>query len=155
MVQYFNQLIKCLNIQSGIGTGYLQRTCIDPLDPHCPKTAPNFYNSCDAILHLERNLTKQNSTLLEFLSPFTASMNFERNPHQPTSALDILGALCYFLFFSQNNFSFSVLSNQQILVNKTNDELTSEDTCKKYRGPFLQWMILKWKLAKQYFPSNV
>uniref|UniRef100_A0A1I8BAJ4 SSD domain-containing protein n=1 Tax=Meloidogyne hapla TaxID=6305 RepID=A0A1I8BAJ4_MELHA len=127
-------------LRSGIGTGYLQRSCIDPLDPHCPKTAPNFYNSCDAILHLERNLSNQNSTLCEFLSPFTTSDDFEKISHQPTSALDILGAL----FFAK----------QQINENKTG-ELSSEATCKKYRIPFLRWMASEWDKAKQRFPSNI
>uniref|UniRef100_A0A915NM73 SSD domain-containing protein n=2 Tax=Meloidogyne TaxID=189290 RepID=A0A915NM73_9BILA len=126
-------------LRSGIGTGYLQRTCIDPLDPDCPKTAPNFYNSCEAISHLEQSLLNQNSTLSEFLSPFTTAKDSEMNLHQPTSALDILGAL----FF-----------NQRLNENKTEKGLSSRSTCDKYRTPFLRWMASEWDKAKQQFPSN-
>uniref|UniRef100_A0A915N4H7 SSD domain-containing protein n=1 Tax=Meloidogyne javanica TaxID=6303 RepID=A0A915N4H7_MELJA len=126
-------------LRSGIGTGYLQRTCIDPLDPDCPKTAPNFYNSCEAISHLGQNLSNQNSTLSEFLSPFTNTKDSEMNLHQPTSALDILGAL----FF-----------NQRLNENKTQKGLSSRSTCEKYRTPFLRWIASEWDKAKQQFPSN-
>lgn len=32
--------------QAGIGAAYLDRWCIDPLDPECPSTAPNAFNHC-------------------------------------------------------------------------------------------------------------
>uniref|UniRef100_A0A0N5AWE3 SSD domain-containing protein n=1 Tax=Syphacia muris TaxID=451379 RepID=A0A0N5AWE3_9BILA len=32
--------------RADIGKGYLDRWCIDPLDPDCPKAAPNHFNFC-------------------------------------------------------------------------------------------------------------
>ncbi|VDM92623.1 unnamed protein product, partial [Litomosoides sigmodontis] len=34
--------------RAGIGAAYLDRWCIDPLDPECPATAPNAFNYCSA-----------------------------------------------------------------------------------------------------------
>jgi hypothetical protein len=35
--------------RAGIGSAYLDRPCIDPLDPECPSTAPNYFNRCKAL----------------------------------------------------------------------------------------------------------
>ncbi|XGW07497.1 hypothetical protein V3C99_010569 [Haemonchus contortus] len=35
--------------RAGIGAAYLDRPCIDPLDPECPKTAPNYFDRCAAL----------------------------------------------------------------------------------------------------------
>ncbi|VDO57101.1 unnamed protein product [Brugia timori] len=32
--------------RAGIGAAYLDRWCIDPLDPECPATAPNAFDHC-------------------------------------------------------------------------------------------------------------
>ena len=32
----------CFTSQSGASHGYLNRWCLDPNDPLCPETAPNF-----------------------------------------------------------------------------------------------------------------
>ncbi|VDN08267.1 unnamed protein product [Thelazia callipaeda] len=34
--------------RTGIGSAYLDRWCIDPLDPECPPTTPNAFNRCAA-----------------------------------------------------------------------------------------------------------
>uniref|UniRef100_A0AC34QZV9 Uncharacterized protein n=1 Tax=Panagrolaimus sp. JU765 TaxID=591449 RepID=A0AC34QZV9_9BILA len=35
--------------RAGIGAAYLDRPCIDPLDPECPKTVPNYFDRCAAL----------------------------------------------------------------------------------------------------------
>lgn len=35
-------------LQAGIGKGYLDRPCIDPLDPECPRDAPNYFETCES-----------------------------------------------------------------------------------------------------------
>ncbi|KHJ88411.1 hypothetical protein OESDEN_11796 [Oesophagostomum dentatum] len=35
--------------RAGIGAAYLDRPCIDPLDPECPKTTPNYFDKCSAL----------------------------------------------------------------------------------------------------------
>ncbi|GMR34260.1 hypothetical protein PMAYCL1PPCAC_04455 [Pristionchus mayeri] len=34
--------------RAGIGKGYLDRPCIDPLDPDCPRDAPNYFETCES-----------------------------------------------------------------------------------------------------------
>ncbi|VDK62302.1 unnamed protein product [Gongylonema pulchrum] len=36
-------------VYADIGKGYLDRWCIDPLDPGCPKESPNHFPFCDLI----------------------------------------------------------------------------------------------------------
>lgn len=73
--------------RTGIGEGYLNRPCIDPLDPTCPKDSPNYYETCHAIQHLEAHLTKKNKTLDSVLVA-------EEEKKLQTSYLDIFGAFC-------------------------------------------------------------
>ncbi|MFH4977149.1 hypothetical protein AB6A40_003858 [Gnathostoma spinigerum] len=35
--------------RAGIGAAYLDRWCIDPLDPECPDLAPNYYDRCSVL----------------------------------------------------------------------------------------------------------
>ncbi|CAI4220957.1 unnamed protein product [Auanema sp. JU1783] len=35
--------------RAGLGHGYLDRPCMNPLDPECPKLAPNYYDICPYI----------------------------------------------------------------------------------------------------------
>ncbi|KAI6171989.1 Protein patched-like protein 1 [Aphelenchoides besseyi] len=35
--------------RAGIGSAYLDRPCINPLDPGCPPDSPNYFNRCKAI----------------------------------------------------------------------------------------------------------
>ncbi|WKX95323.1 hypothetical protein Q1695_012069 [Nippostrongylus brasiliensis] len=35
--------------RAGIGAAYLDRPCINPLDPDCPKDAPNYFDRCSAL----------------------------------------------------------------------------------------------------------
>lgn len=37
--------------QAGITNGYQTRPCLDPFDPECPKTAPNYRSSKVNITH--------------------------------------------------------------------------------------------------------
>ncbi|MCP9261301.1 Patched family protein [Dirofilaria immitis] len=35
--------------RAGVGSAYLDRWCIDPLDPECPPSSPNAFNHCRAL----------------------------------------------------------------------------------------------------------
>ena len=54
--------LECL--QTGLGHGYMDRPCIDPLDPDCPPSAPNFYDICP-VIDLVLNFTKEQNATLE------------------------------------------------------------------------------------------
>lgn len=75
--------------RTGIGRGYLDRPCIDPLDPTCPKTSPNYYNACPAIQLFEKHLKKQNRTIESVLEA-------EEERKEETSFLDIFSAFSRF-----------------------------------------------------------
>jgi hypothetical protein len=89
--------------RTGIDEGYLNRPCINPLDPICPKSAPNYYEACEGIKQLEKHLAAQNKTIDSILSIE------EEKKKAETSFLDIFSAFskssqCYsnghFLCFS-------------------------------------------------------
>uniref|UniRef100_A0A0K0E695 SSD domain-containing protein n=1 Tax=Strongyloides stercoralis TaxID=6248 RepID=A0A0K0E695_STRER len=65
--------------RSEIGMGYLDRPCIDPLDPECPSTSPNYYNALPAFKIFDESLKKRNisidSVLTKFVDTFD-SFNF-------------------------------------------------------------------------------
>uniref|UniRef100_A0A0N4Z9N8 SSD domain-containing protein n=1 Tax=Parastrongyloides trichosuri TaxID=131310 RepID=A0A0N4Z9N8_PARTI len=61
--------------RSEIGMGYLDRPCIDPLDPECPTTSPNYYNSLPAFKIFEENLKKRNIDIDEILTKFVDSLD--------------------------------------------------------------------------------
>lgn len=42
----------------------MDRPCIDPLDPDCPPSAPNFYDVCP-VIDLVLNFTKEQNATLE------------------------------------------------------------------------------------------
>lgn len=82
MVNFFSR--------TGIGLGYLDRPCIDPLDPTCPKMSPNYFDACPGIQRLEDHLMRENKTLDSWLV-------VEEEKKAETSFLDIFGA------FSESN----------------------------------------------------
>ncbi|KAI6242632.1 Protein patched-like protein 1 [Aphelenchoides fujianensis] len=45
--------------RTGIDEGYLNRPCINPLDPACPKQAPNHYDACPGMLRFEQHLKRR------------------------------------------------------------------------------------------------
>lgn len=85
--------------RTGIGEGYLNRPCIDPLDPTCPKNSPNYYNSCPGIERLETHLASQNKTLDTVLS-------VETEKKSDTSFIDIFGAFCKLI--TKSNFHVDI-----------------------------------------------
>uniref|UniRef100_A0A1I7YH77 SSD domain-containing protein n=1 Tax=Steinernema glaseri TaxID=37863 RepID=A0A1I7YH77_9BILA len=47
---------------SGIGVGYINRTCIDPYDPDCPPTAPNGFDYCKHFVDYKAYLNSTGQT---------------------------------------------------------------------------------------------
>lgn len=77
--------------RTGIENGYLNRPCIDPLDPKCPTKSPNYYDACPGLQRLEEHFKRQNKTLESVLETERETKKEE------TSFLDIFGAFCGFL----------------------------------------------------------
>ncbi|KAK6031129.1 hypothetical protein OSTOST_02720 [Ostertagia ostertagi] len=59
--------------EAGIGAAYTDRPCIEPLDPECPKTSPNYFDRCTAMEKFnEWNMAK----------PDAEKIQLERKPYQ-------------------------------------------------------------------------
>ncbi|PIO70402.1 hypothetical protein TELCIR_07743 [Teladorsagia circumcincta] len=59
--------------EAGIGAAYTDRPCIEPLDPECPKTSPNYFDRCTAMEKFnEWNMAK----------PDSEKIQLERKPYQ-------------------------------------------------------------------------
>jgi hypothetical protein len=70
--------------QAGIGSAYLKRPCIEPLDDECPYEAPNGYNICKAVTKFR----KWNETL-----PTKIYLTPEPLPVEPDSNGDLFAEL--------------------------------------------------------------
>jgi len=91
-----------LSLQTGIEEGYLDRPCLEPLDPHCPVKASNHYKACDAIQHLNKHLVGRNKTLAIELAPYVVKGDSEE---EGTSVFDMLAAFCNTETIPLQNFS--------------------------------------------------
>uniref|UniRef100_A0A0K0FDZ6 Protein patched homolog 1 (inferred by orthology to a human protein) n=1 Tax=Strongyloides venezuelensis TaxID=75913 RepID=A0A0K0FDZ6_STRVS len=61
--------------RSEIGMGYLDRPCIDPLDPECPTTSSNYYDALPAFNIFKETLKERNISIDNILSKFVDSLN--------------------------------------------------------------------------------
>jgi patched 1 protein len=113
-------------LRTGIGEGYLNRPCIDPLDDKCPPQAPNYYNSCTAFDRFKDYLSAKNLSLNQVLQKET------KKPQQ-TSVLDI--------------FSSFINSNSAA------DEKTNE--CSQYRNSFLNWIRKNQEKAEKILSAQL
>uniref|UniRef100_A0A1I7SEP3 SSD domain-containing protein n=1 Tax=Bursaphelenchus xylophilus TaxID=6326 RepID=A0A1I7SEP3_BURXY len=102
--------------RTGIGKGYLDRPCIEPLDPACPEQSPNYYKSCGPMQMLQIHLKSQNRTVQEELAAF-----HEAKADSATGLGDFLAAF--------------MASEPKKTENQTEDSM-----CKEYRTAFLKWI---------------
>uniref|UniRef100_A0AC35U5J3 SSD domain-containing protein n=1 Tax=Rhabditophanes sp. KR3021 TaxID=114890 RepID=A0AC35U5J3_9BILA len=73
--QIISDITKVANIgtmkaffeRSGIGKGYLDRPCIDPMDPECPRHSPNYYDSCPAFTIYEDEIKLAGKSIDDYL----------------------------------------------------------------------------------------
>ena len=63
----------------------MNRPCIDPLDPTCPKLAPNYFNECPAMNIFKQNLTSLGQSLDDILEA-------EEDESKDNFALDFFSA---------------------------------------------------------------
>lgn len=69
-IQYYKILFNYF-FKAGIGAAYQDRPCIDPLDPDCPNSAPNYFDRCQAYAKFKEwnnALPEQNKIKLEQIS---------------------------------------------------------------------------------------
>uniref|UniRef100_A0A183CJZ1 SSD domain-containing protein n=1 Tax=Globodera pallida TaxID=36090 RepID=A0A183CJZ1_GLOPA len=138
--------IKNFFMRSGIGRGYQERVCIDPLDPSCPRTSPNYYGTvCDAIRHFDAQIVGKmlNGTIDDILTPFKAIADEDQEKKsgqngKETSALDILHA-----FFGGSGKK-----------SKTNGT-AAVTHCDKYKFAFMRWLSHNWEQYSVLFRPDL
>ncbi|VDD89840.1 unnamed protein product [Enterobius vermicularis] len=114
--------------RAGIGKGYLDRWCIDPLDPDCPESSPNHFNFCKLI-----------PRFLEYASRsgFEVPEDPEYMKWREKSSDDFL--------------DFTILLSVLLI-----DYFLLNFLCKKYARPFANWMrknVDRWQMFLNKFPT--
>uniref|UniRef100_A0AC34F965 SSD domain-containing protein n=1 Tax=Panagrolaimus sp. ES5 TaxID=591445 RepID=A0AC34F965_9BILA len=126
--------VKDFFLRTGIGAGYLDRPCIDPLDATCPKLAPNYFNACPSMNLFQKHLKTSGKTLDDVLEA-------EVEEKKAGGDFDFLAAL----FGGGGDSKSSSGNSTDSLGDGFNDtevenELLSDKECKKYRKSFLKWI---------------
>lgn len=77
--------------RAGIGSAYLDRPCIDPLDPDCPPTAPNYFDRCKALekfVSWNEKLPAEERVVLQ-----EEEVNNNKNPAKTPGELNLIDTL--------------------------------------------------------------
>ncbi|VIO93291.1 Patched family protein [Brugia malayi] len=145
--------------RAGIGAAYLDRWCIDPLDPECPATAPNAFDHCLAFKKFQAwNMAmpknKQIELEAETISTDKAKLQddalqiFENIFGKRRRKREIMSSTIkpnsknhtedessdYYAYDDDNDYSI----NQN--ATKTKEELAEEEQCLRYGKSFLKWL---------------
>uniref|UniRef100_A0A7I4Y6A8 SSD domain-containing protein n=1 Tax=Haemonchus contortus TaxID=6289 RepID=A0A7I4Y6A8_HAECO len=145
--------------RAGVGHGYLDRPCMNPLDPECPKMSPNYYDVCPMLDRFRSYAEKNNITLeaddfshdvyeFDFLSLF--NMGSRRRRKRDIDTLDALRS-------NDTEVTESPITTSKPELNPTdavaesaaNEEAqrkekamkAAAEECKAYRGPMMRWMF--------------
>ncbi|VDN87332.1 unnamed protein product, partial [Brugia pahangi] len=146
-------------LKAGIGAAYLDRWCIDPLDPECPATAPNAFDHCLAFKKFQTwNMAmpknKQIELEAETISTDKAKLQddalqiFENIFGKKRRKREIMSSTIkpnsknhtedessdYYAYDDDNDYSI----NQN--ATKTKEELAEEEQCLRYGKSFLKWL---------------
>ncbi|KAL6736791.1 hypothetical protein Aduo_007103 [Ancylostoma duodenale] len=139
--------------RAGVGHGYLDRPCMNPLDPECPKMSPNYYDVCPLLNRFREYARKNNITLVpddfshdryefDLFSMFNIGGRRRRKRDVAESILGELGS-------NRTESEMSVPINPEILAaaaeeeaeRKAKAEKAAAEDCKAYRGPMMRWMF--------------
>ncbi|KAL3080175.1 hypothetical protein niasHS_013847 [Heterodera schachtii] len=145
-------------MRSGIGKGYLERLCIDPLDPACPPTAPNHYGGtvlCDAIRHFEQRIVgfgqMTNRTIEDILAPYKSvdgtNNAGEQKKKQNTSPFDILQAF----FGAADSGAGADKSGQSSNATANN----TSSMCAVHKTAFMRWLSHNLETFGDQFPAHL
>ncbi|KAJ1350924.1 hypothetical protein KIN20_006844, partial [Parelaphostrongylus tenuis] len=134
--------------RAGVGHGYLDRYCINPLDPECPKLAPNYYDVCPMLDNF-RDYAHQNNITLE-------ADDFSNDVYE----FDILALLDFASGRRRRRAVMAEQYDESAVTNGTEDEGKSETEpvvadpsaqiqstkltkgiVTPYRGPMMRWMF--------------
>ncbi|KAI1727569.1 patched family domain-containing protein [Ditylenchus destructor] len=125
--------------RTGVEHGYLDRPCLNPLDPECPEMSPNYYHACDALEFFKKDLDIKGKNLSVVLSPYMDPSDLKSEAKE-TSVFDIFGA-----FLASGTKSTSKEEKQD---GKSSD-------CKTYRKAFLRWFDTNMATAETLLPQKM
>ncbi|CAD5215815.1 unnamed protein product [Bursaphelenchus xylophilus] len=148
--------------RAGIGSAYLDRPCIDPLDPECPPEAPNNFNRCKAF---EKFMIWNEALPQSERVKLDEEVAFNSTGIKNANEIDLVGQL----FGGRKKRAASNATTSDDYYDSENDYATDhsksekkEDPkavlCQKYGKSFLKWMDKnqgKWKmfLEMEHFPK--
>ncbi|GMR37186.1 hypothetical protein PMAYCL1PPCAC_07381 [Pristionchus mayeri] len=127
--------------RAGIDAAYLERPCIDPLDPECPALSPNYFDRCEALTAFN----KWNKAL-----PTNERVNLTRVPYVKEESKDIADSLLNDLFVGKKRRKRATASDDYYDYEKDDEYDTSNGTdkkpskeeieCMEYGVGLLEWM---------------
>ncbi|KAF8360928.1 ptc-3 [Pristionchus pacificus] len=127
--------------RAGIDAAYLERPCIDPLDPECPSLSPNYFNRCEALTAFN----KWNKAL-----PANERVNLTRIPYVKEESKDIADSLLNDLFAGKKRRKRATASDDYYDYEKDDEYDTTNGTdkkpskeeieCLEYGVGLLEWM---------------
>uniref|UniRef100_A0A0R3RWT3 SSD domain-containing protein n=1 Tax=Elaeophora elaphi TaxID=1147741 RepID=A0A0R3RWT3_9BILA len=143
--------------RAGVGAAYLDRWCIDPLDPECPSTAPNAFGYCSALkkfqawnmkmpknkqIELEAEEIVHNSGLeddtLQILQDVFGKKRRKREMVTSTAKPNLKNHTedksSDYYAYEDDYYD----TDNNITQNK--DELAEKEQCLRYSKSFLKWM---------------
>ncbi|CAD6192019.1 unnamed protein product [Caenorhabditis auriculariae] len=138
--------------RAGIGHGYMDRPCINPLDPDCPKMAPNYFDICP---YVPKILELANQTGTPLVSEVAEDFSF----------FDLFGRKKRDVEESEspdNSTEVTEAPKPVDLEDKTKEKLeqAKAQECKDYRRSAMTWFAAnrdKWSMVmtKEQEPKPV
>ncbi|CAD5211462.1 unnamed protein product [Bursaphelenchus okinawaensis] len=148
--------------RAGIGSAYLDRPCIDPLDPECPTEAPNHFDKCKAF---EKFTTWNNALPGSDKIKLEEAVAYNNTGGKNENEIDLVGQL----FGGRKKRATTNATTSDDYYDSESDYATEnsknekkEDPkaalCQKYGNSFLRWMDKnqnRWKmfLEAEDFPK--
>uniref|UniRef100_A0A915Q821 SSD domain-containing protein n=1 Tax=Setaria digitata TaxID=48799 RepID=A0A915Q821_9BILA len=145
--------------RAGIGSAYLDRWCIDPLDPECPSTAPNVFDHCNAFKKFQTwNMALPKSKQIELEAEATPVVNSESQDATSRILDDIFGkkrrkrdadGLTTTMPIIKNNTEdkstdyYAYEDDDDYSTNndtESKEKLAEDERCNRYSKSFLKWM---------------
>uniref|UniRef100_A0A914I5P3 SSD domain-containing protein n=1 Tax=Globodera rostochiensis TaxID=31243 RepID=A0A914I5P3_GLORO len=140
--------------RAGIGMAYQDRPCIDPLDPDCPATAPNYFNRCGAFEHFSKwnaKLPTQHRVVLrppDIVGKKTISKRESTNSTTTSSkaAADGADAADYY-----DNDDESATTTTEAPAQRAQRE--KQRDCELYGRPFIEWLSANRERIHEFIDS--
>uniref|UniRef100_A0A183CG75 SSD domain-containing protein n=1 Tax=Globodera pallida TaxID=36090 RepID=A0A183CG75_GLOPA len=141
--------------RAGIGKAYQDRPCIDPLDPDCPATAPNYFNRCGAFEHFSKwnaKLPTQHRVVLrppDIVGKKAISKRESTNSTTTSSkaaAADGADAADYY-----DNDDESATTTTEAPAQRAQRE--KQRDCELYGRPFIEWLSANRERIHEFIDS--